>query len=67
MEEQPSQALQDKDSLSNSIAMQKNSGVNDAAQQHNHQGKTVPSEVSAELLQNMHQVCFFVPSIALSL
>ncbi|KAK1627508.1 hypothetical protein QYE76_001823 [Lolium multiflorum] len=60
MEEHPSQALQAKDSLLNSIVMQKNSGVNNEAQQHSHQGKTVPSEISAEPLQNKQQVT--VPS-----
>ncbi|KAM0912255.1 hypothetical protein ACQ4PT_012945 [Festuca glaucescens] len=55
LKEHLSQALQAKDSLSNSIVMQKSSGANHEAQQHSDQEKTVPREISAEPLQKEQQ------------
>ena len=61
LKEHLSQALQAKDSLSNSIEMQKSSGGNYEVQQHGDQEKTVPREISSEPLQKEQQVCLFVP------
>uniref|UniRef100_A0ACD5YV08 Uncharacterized protein n=1 Tax=Avena sativa TaxID=4498 RepID=A0ACD5YV08_AVESA len=54
LKEHLSQALQAKDSLSNSIVMQNSSGANHEVQ-HSDQEKTVPREISAEPLQKEQQ------------
>ncbi|CAM0943784.1 unnamed protein product [Alopecurus aequalis] len=55
LKEHLSQALQAKDSLSNSIMMQKSSGANHEGQEHSGQEKIVPREISAEPLQKEQQ------------
>jgi centromeric protein E len=64
LKEHLSQALQAKDSLSNSIMMQNSSGVNHE-EQHSDQEKPVSRDISAEQLQKEQQVCFVVPLLAL--
>ncbi|KAF0931233.1 hypothetical protein E2562_002582 [Oryza meyeriana var. granulata] len=49
------QALQDKDSLSNSIMMQKNAGINREIDNHADQEPSVPREVSGETLPKESQ------------
>jgi centromeric protein E len=63
LKEHLSQALQAKDSLSNSIVMQKSTGANHEVQQHSDQEETVPREISAEPLQKEQQVCFLRPCL----
>ena len=63
LKEHLSQALQAKDSLSDSIVMQKSSGANHEVQEHSDPEKNVPREISVEPLQKEQQVCFLHPCL----
>jgi centromeric protein E len=63
LKEHLSQALQAKDSLSNSIVMQKSSEANHEVQQHSDKERTVPRDLSAEPLQKEEEVCLVRPCL----